>query len=57
VLAEEVAKKIIELEPSNISSHVVLPNVYSASSRWNEAAHLRKSMRNKGMKKDAVGLK
>jgi pentatricopeptide repeat protein len=52
VLAEEVAKKIIELEPSSISSHVVLSNVYSASGRWNEAAHLRKSMRNKGMKKD-----
>jgi pentatricopeptide repeat protein len=52
VLAEEVAKKIIELEPSSISSHVVLSNVYSASGRWNEAAHLRKFMRNKGMKKD-----
>jgi hypothetical protein len=26
--------------------------VYSASGRWNEAAHLRKFMRNKGMKKD-----
>jgi pentatricopeptide repeat protein len=52
VLAKEVAKKIIELEPSSISSHVVLSNVYSASGRWNEAAHLRKVMRNKGMKKD-----
>ncbi|KAF8704126.1 hypothetical protein HU200_031617 [Digitaria exilis] len=51
-LAEEVAKKIMELEPRSIGSHVVLANVYSASGRWNEAARLRKSMRNKGMKKD-----
>ncbi|KAG2611789.1 hypothetical protein PVAP13_4KG156225 [Panicum virgatum] len=51
-LAEEVAKKIMELEPRCIGSHVVLSNVYSASGRWNEAARLRKSMRNKGMKKD-----
>ncbi|CAN6276281.1 unnamed protein product [Urochloa humidicola] len=51
-LAEEVATKIMELDPRSIGSHVVLSNVYSASGRWNEAAHLRKSMRNKGMKKD-----
>lgn len=51
-LAEEVAKKIMELEPRSIGSHVVLSNVYSASGRWNEAARLWKSMRNKGLKKD-----
>ncbi|CAN6228848.1 unnamed protein product [Urochloa humidicola] len=51
-LAEEVAKKIMELEPRSIGSPVVLSNVYSISGRWNEAARLRKSMRNKGMKKD-----
>ncbi|KAK3142078.1 hypothetical protein QOZ80_4BG0341940 [Eleusine coracana subsp. coracana] len=51
-LAEEVAKKIMELEPSSVGSHVVLSNMYSTSGRWNEAAHLRKSMRNKGMRKD-----
>lgn len=52
MLAEEVAKKIMELEPRSIGSHVVLSNMYSASGRWNEAAHLRESMRKKGMKKD-----
>ncbi|TVU15242.1 hypothetical protein EJB05_38752, partial [Eragrostis curvula] len=52
VLAEEVAKKIMELEPSSVGSHVVLSNIYSTSGRWNEAAHLRKSMRNKGIRKD-----
>jgi pentatricopeptide repeat protein len=52
VLAEEVAKKIMELEPSRVESHVVLSNIYSTSGRWNEAAHLRKSMRKKGMRKD-----
>uniref|UniRef100_A0A0E0LMM6 DYW domain-containing protein n=1 Tax=Oryza punctata TaxID=4537 RepID=A0A0E0LMM6_ORYPU len=52
VLAEEVAKKIFELEPKSMGSHVILSNMYSASGRWNEAAHLRKSMRIKGMKKE-----
>ncbi|XP_062184788.1 putative pentatricopeptide repeat-containing protein At3g23330 [Phragmites australis] len=52
LLAEEVAKKILELEPRSVGSHVILSNMYSASGRWNEAAYLRKSMRNKGMKKE-----
>uniref|UniRef100_A0A0A9D355 DYW domain-containing protein n=1 Tax=Arundo donax TaxID=35708 RepID=A0A0A9D355_ARUDO len=52
MLAEEVAKKILELEPSSVGSHIILSNMYSASGRWNEAAHMRKSMRNKGMKKE-----
>ncbi|EEC82328.1 hypothetical protein OsI_26611 [Oryza sativa Indica Group] len=52
VLAEEVAKKIFELEPKSMGSHVILSNMYSASGRWNEAAQLRKSMRIKGMKKE-----
>ncbi|XP_015693126.1 putative pentatricopeptide repeat-containing protein At3g23330 [Oryza brachyantha] len=52
ILAEEVAKKIFELEPRSMGSHVILSNMYSASGRWNEAAHLRKSMRNKGIKKE-----
>lgn len=52
MLAEKVAKKIMELEPRSVGSHVVLSNMYSSSGRWNEAAQLRKSMRKKGMKKD-----
>ncbi|KAL6903498.1 hypothetical protein ACP4OV_004311 [Aristida adscensionis] len=52
MLAEEVAKKILEVEPQSMGSHVILSNMYSASGRWNEAAHLRKSMRNKGMVKE-----
>ncbi|KAM0877498.1 hypothetical protein ACQ4PT_035441 [Festuca glaucescens] len=52
VLAEEVAKRIFELEPRSMGSHVILSNAYSSSGRWNEAAHLRKSMRKKGMKKE-----
>ncbi|XP_037484071.1 putative pentatricopeptide repeat-containing protein At3g23330 [Triticum dicoccoides] len=52
VLAEKVAKKIFELEPRSMGSHVILSNTYSCSGRWNEAAHLRRSMRKKGMKKE-----
>uniref|UniRef100_J3MMD7 DYW domain-containing protein n=1 Tax=Oryza brachyantha TaxID=4533 RepID=J3MMD7_ORYBR len=52
ILAEEVAKRIFELEPRSMGSHVILSNMYSASGRWNEVAHLRKSIRNKGIKKE-----
>lgn len=52
VLAEEVAKKIFDLEPRSMGSHIILSNTYSSSGRWNEAAHLRKSMRKKGMQKE-----
>ncbi|KAL5214639.1 hypothetical protein ABZP36_003791 [Zizania latifolia] len=52
ILAEEGVKKIFELEPRSMGSHVILSNIYSASGRWNEVGHLWKLMRNKGMKKE-----
>uniref|UniRef100_A0A1D1YRQ9 Putative pentatricopeptide repeat-containing protein At3g23330 n=1 Tax=Anthurium amnicola TaxID=1678845 RepID=A0A1D1YRQ9_9ARAE len=51
ILAEKVAGKIFTLEPEDIGSHVLMSNIYSAAGRWKEAASLRISMKNKGIKK------
>ncbi|KAK9104104.1 hypothetical protein Scep_020948 [Stephania cephalantha] len=50
-LAEEVALHLIELEPQNCGHYVLLSNIYSKAGRWNEAAKLRKIMKEKGVMK------
>jgi pentatricopeptide repeat protein len=50
-LAEKVADKIFRVDPENIGAYILLSNIYSAARRWKDAANLRISMRNKGMKK------
>ncbi|XP_057958292.1 putative pentatricopeptide repeat-containing protein At3g23330 [Malania oleifera] len=50
-LAEKVAEKIFRVDPENLGAYVLLSNVYSAAGRWRDAAKLRISMRNKGMRK------
>ncbi|GAV65255.1 PPR domain-containing protein/PPR_2 domain-containing protein/DYW_deaminase domain-containing protein, partial [Cephalotus follicularis] len=50
-LAEKVAQKIFIVEPENTGAYVLLSNIYSAACRWKDAAKLRISMRNKGIKK------
>ncbi|XP_072986328.1 putative pentatricopeptide repeat-containing protein At3g23330 [Typha latifolia] len=50
-LAEKVTRKICELDPNNMGSHVLMSNIYSASGRWNAAANIRMTMKDKGMKK------
>lgn len=50
-LAEKVAEKIFDVDPENIGAYVLLSNIYSAAKKWKEAAVLRISMRDKGMKK------
>lgn len=53
-LAEKISKKIVALDPENMGAYVLLSNTYSASERWKDAANLRSSMRNKGLKKKAA---
>lgn len=56
-LAEEVAVKLIELEPENCANYVLLSNIYSKAGRWVEAAKVRKMMKDKGiMKKPGCSL-
>ncbi|XP_042500030.1 pentatricopeptide repeat-containing protein At3g62890-like [Macadamia integrifolia] len=48
-LAEQVALRLIELVPQSGETYVLLSNIYSQAGRWNEAANLRKMMKEKGV--------
>lgn len=50
-LAEVAAKKLVELEPNNTGTYVLLSNIYASSGRWNDVADLRRNMVARNMKK------
>ncbi|XWS25998.1 hypothetical protein CRYUN_Cryun27aG0116000 [Craigia yunnanensis] len=50
-LAEQVLKKLIELEPWNSGNYVLLSNIYSASHKWDAAAKIRSIMNERGIQK------
>ncbi|MCL7049546.1 hypothetical protein MKW94_022474 [Papaver nudicaule] len=50
-LAEEVALRLVELEPQSCGNYVLLSNIYSEAGRFDEAVQLRKMMKEKGVKK------
>lgn len=58
-LAEKVTGKIFMINLNNMRVYVILSNAYAAARRWKDAARLRVSVRNKGMKRHqlASGLK
>ncbi|KAI3882417.1 hypothetical protein MKX03_001918 [Papaver bracteatum] len=49
--AEHVLKKLIQLEPWNAGNYILLSNIYSSSGRWNDAANVRATMNQEGIKK------
>ncbi|KAL9249811.1 Pentatricopeptide repeat-containing protein [Drosera capensis] len=51
-LAKVAAEQVLVLDPDNSDAFSALANVYSACGRWTEAALIRKSMKEKGMKKE-----
>ncbi|KAL0555709.1 hypothetical protein IC582_009665 [Cucumis melo] len=50
-LAEQVLKKLIELEPWNSGNYVLLSNIYSANHRWEEAEKIRLTMKEQQIQK------
>lgn len=56
-LAEVVALHLIELEPQCCANYVMLANIYSKANRWEDAAKVRRMMKEKGLaKKPACSL-
>ncbi|RZC55786.1 hypothetical protein C5167_014646 [Papaver somniferum] len=49
--AEHVLKKLIQLEPWNAGNYILLSNIYSSSGRWSDAANIRATMSQEGIKK------
>ncbi|KAJ4962939.1 hypothetical protein NE237_022878 [Protea cynaroides] len=51
-LAIYVAKKILELEPHDGGPYILLSNIYANSQMWEDAAKVRRIMRDKGVQKE-----
>ncbi|ONK57430.1 uncharacterized protein A4U43_C09F440 [Asparagus officinalis] len=50
-LGEIAAKKLMELEPENSGSHVLMSNIYASVGQWEDVKATRKLMRDAGVKK------
>eukprot|EP01018_Ginkgo_biloba_P034366 Gb_06115 [translate_table: standard] len=50
-LGKRAAESFLLLEPQGVAPHVLLANTYAAAGRWDDAAMVRKSMKDKGLKK------
>ncbi|XP_077222484.1 uncharacterized protein LOC143856222 [Tasmannia lanceolata] len=45
------AKRLLEVEPQNAGTYLLLSNIYASVGRWKEAAKVRLKMKDKGLKK------
>lgn len=50
-LGEEVAKKLIELEPRHGSRYILLSNLYGSANRWDDMASVRKILKKRKVPK------
>ncbi|VAI58638.1 unnamed protein product [Triticum turgidum subsp. durum] len=50
-LGEEIAKKLIELEPRHGSRYILLSNIYGASNRWDDMATVRRLLKERKVPK------
>ncbi|XP_047957628.1 pentatricopeptide repeat-containing protein At2g02750-like [Salvia hispanica] len=50
-LREEMAQRVVELEPENPIPFVVLSNIYARQDRWKDVHKIRKLMDKKGLRK------
>lgn len=46
------AESLLELEPQNPASYVLLSSIYASKGEWDKVAELRRGMRNKGVRKE-----
>lgn len=47
---EIIAERLIELEPLNAENYVLLSNLYASNSQWEKVSHMRKKMKDSGVK-------
>lgn len=50
-LAEEIAERLLVMDPGNAQQYITLANLYEKKGRWKEAARLRKELREKKIRK------
>ncbi|KAJ4952726.1 hypothetical protein NE237_029558 [Protea cynaroides] len=49
---EIAAENLLRLDPNDTAGYILMFNLYSSSGKWEEAAHVRKLMADRGLKKD-----
>ncbi|KAL5723643.1 hypothetical protein ACHQM5_007017 [Ranunculus cassubicifolius] len=50
-LGRIAAKKLLEVEPENAGTYMLLSNIYASAGEWKEAKNIRSKMKEKGLKK------
>ncbi|EPS69572.1 hypothetical protein M569_05194, partial [Genlisea aurea] len=50
-LGEEMARRVVELEPENPIPFVILSNIYAGQDKWKDVVETRKALDQKGLKK------
>ena len=51
-LGRTAAKHVLEMDPQDEATHVLLSNIYATVKRWNNVAYVIKNMKRKGVKKE-----
>ncbi|XP_043722288.1 pentatricopeptide repeat-containing protein At5g13270, chloroplastic [Telopea speciosissima] len=46
------AENLLQLDPNDTAGYILMFNLYSSSGKWEQAAHVRKVMADRGLKKD-----
>jgi hypothetical protein len=50
-IAENVVKRLFELEPENPGCYIILSNIYAAAGKWDDVAKVRTMMKHRKLKK------
>lgn len=53
-MSENVVKRLVELEPWNVAHYILLSKLYSEMGRWRDVEEVRRVMKKRGLRKDAV---
>ncbi|XP_039128125.1 pentatricopeptide repeat-containing protein At5g66520-like [Dioscorea cayenensis subsp. rotundata] len=51
-LGDQIGRRVIELDSNNSGRYVLLANLYASAGRWDEVAHMRKLMNDRGVNKE-----
>lgn len=50
-LGEQALERLIDLEPNDAGNYVLLSNIYAQAGKWERVAQVRKTMKERGLKK------